>query len=332
MGADPARPGGRDNRIASLHPLMATLHTARATTSDEAIVEPKATPAADEVFLSPRIVDAVAFEDFAHGLRDLIESAERAAQGLREQVREADAARAGMNQSKTEQIDRLRAGAKILRAITAATDRAVAPRRVEPPPAPHTEQIDRAVAATERRLSLALRTAAREIERRCAEADRRADERTIALDARIDRLTQSERAAREAVAAAMDASARLTEQGRDMAALHERIARIVEELEASASAKNAQRGAGEENGAFLARDLASLIDQAQQIRTAVAESINESSALLDEIQARRKRLAGAVRDAVLACEKAGAIAAHSAIHAEDAARGHAPSGSVSEGG
>lgn len=309
---------------------------------------PRSRAALDEIFISPRLIDSVAFREYAQQLRVLIDDAEHTAQTLREGVIEAVTTRRELDRARHEQVERLQAAGKVLRALAAVTKTApptpatpaapatltesapipVPPSR-SPPTAPvarsespdnATDAIDRAIAVAERRLSLAVQTAEREIERRSAAAIQAIEERSLAIEARLDALERAEHAAADAATRAESAASKLSEQGRALAALHERVTQAVATLESApapsppsrtehkvtdgiaVSAESIERVAGS------ARDLTSLIDQSERVRRDVSAFLLESSSMLDELHARRKSLAGAVRDAVLACEKAEAIA------------------------
>ncbi|RMH28904.1 MAG: hypothetical protein D6693_02875 [Planctomycetota bacterium] len=263
-----------------------------------------------EVFVSPRVVDDTAFCEYARRLRELIRETDRTAQDLRRDLDEARRTRDQFDRIKAEQIERLQAAAKVLRALAAAgaraEQRASTASPVEPDmPAPavgDAESIERASRAAERRLSLATRTALTELDRRARQHERALEARAADVGAALHAARRSEEAAREALDEARALARSAAEQGRSLASLHDRVARALERLESAPSPADAERAADE------ARSLASLIDQAGQIREAIAESITESAGMLDEIHGRRKRLAGAVRDAVLACEKAEAVA------------------------
>ncbi|MGQ0627081.1 MAG: hypothetical protein ACT4PL_03155 [Phycisphaerales bacterium] len=60
---------------------------------------PSTTGSAREVFVSPRVVDQGAFNDFAQMLRQLIEQAGEQAEGLRAAAKEAETARAGLREA-----------------------------------------------------------------------------------------------------------------------------------------------------------------------------------------------------------------------------------------
>lgn len=287
-------------------------------------------PAVGEIFISPRLIDSVAFREYAQQLRTLIDDAESAAQSLRTGVTDAITTRRELDRARHEQVERLQAAGKVLRALAAVTKAAPAPGRSEAPTRPEVrtpqepahaqsaEALERIVAAAQRRISLAAQTAEREIERRAAGAFRALDERAIEIEARLAALSRAEQSATEAATRADAVAARLAEQGRSLAALHERVRDAVATLEAAQAQTPAPApteaattpfdAAMIEKGAGVARDLTSLIDQSERVRRDVSTFLLESSSMLDELHTRRRSLAGAVRDAVLACGKAEAIA------------------------
>ncbi len=303
---------------------------------------PQNRPAIGDIFISPRLIDSVAFREYAQQLRTLLDDAEHAAQSLRTGVTDAITTRRELDRARHEQVERLQAAGKVLRALAAVTSssgcpcacsvgccsptpgRSEAPTRPvvitsqEPAHAGPAEALERIVAAAERRLSLAAQTAEREIERRAAGAFRALDERAIEIEARLAALARAEQSATEAATRADAVVTKLAEQGRSLAALHERVRNAVATLEAGQSqtpvvapteaATTPIDAAMIEKGAGVARDLTSLIDQSERVRRDVSTFLLESSSMLDELHDKRRSLAGAVRDAVLACEKAQAIA------------------------
>jgi len=290
----------------------------------EPIVETKASVEPVEVFLSPRVVDAATFRDYARELRELIGQSEQAAQGLRRDLAEANTARAEFDRAKTEQMQRLKAAAQVLRAISAATDRADAstatPPDAEPihaPPLPPSasvlQEIERTIHAAERRLALATRTAITEMDRAAREHCRALDARATDIGAALHAVRRAEGSAGEALDEARALAAGATERGRSLASLHERVAEALTRLEATPPPEQIQAGAA------TTRDLASLVEQAAQVRSEIADSITAAATMLDEVNARRRRLAGAVRDAILACEKAEAIARSTTDRARESA-------------
>lgn len=321
-------------------------------------------PAIGDIFISPRLIDSVAFREYAQQLRSLIDDAEHAAQSLRTGVTDAITTRRELDRARHEQVERLQAAGKVLRALAAvtktppavpppATDtvagvapaspaapvarvdaaQAVSAPTVEPErsesPAITLETIDRAIAAAERRLALTARTAEREIERRAAGVLRALDERALEIDARIAALARAEQSATEAASRADAAMSKISEQGRSLAALHERVREAVASLESSSRPAPAPAPAAAEpetprlnaamieKGAGLARDLTSLLDQSERVRRDVSTFLLEASTMLDELHTRRRSLAGAVRDAVLACDKAEKIAGRTRINAAE---------------
>ncbi len=212
------------------------------------LVETKPSEANDEIFLSPRIVDHTAFEDYAQRLRRLIEESEDAAQGLRGAVLESASLDEKISNRTSELARQLGAAVKVLRAFEAM-------RRVAPSPQPNAESnvaevslpdAERLVARASRQISVSVESALAELDRRASAVVASIEERQVRLEARLDALARKEQAMTEMLATIEKSTASVQEQGRDLVALHCRTADAIAKLETllqSASGENASEEA-----------------------------------------------------------------------------------------
>lgn len=307
--------------------------TAAKTASDavsDVIFEAKSASASDEIFLSPHVVDANEFDDFAQRLRSLILQADQTAQSLRSAAASAQSTRTELNSSALEQTKRLKAAAKVLRAIAAVEAKiGLAPKEQTVVSVTHEEpaadeqatgraMVDQLIARAQRQLAVSMDSAAQEIDRRVQIATDAIDAKQLELDTRMTALERKEDAIEQSLAGAHGESTSLGDQGRALAALHDRVREALETLDERLTASappaishdadvdHAVNHATESTAQCveITQDLASLLEQAAEIRTEIVESISESDRLLDEIKARRKKLAAMVRDTLIACDKA----------------------------
>lgn len=166
----------------------------------ESIVEarPKATvPGAEEMFLSPRVLDAGAFARYAEMLKSLIGEAHQGARDLQDFSADADQMIAGCEKAGEQIRVRLEAGARVVRMIDERADRAETildtVRRELPDQARVREMIEPAVsgaidAARQRAAEITVeterraRTLAGEIEQKLAAMSARAEEQSVRLE------------------------------------------------------------------------------------------------------------------------------------------------------
>ncbi len=173
-----------------------TLRLARPESIVEARPKPEV-PGAEEMFLSPRVLDAGAFARYAEMLKSLIGEARQGARDLQDFSADADRMIAGCEKAGEQIRVRLEAGARVVRMIDERADRAETildtVRRELPDQARVRELIEPAVAGaiesarrraaeitveTERRA----RAAAGEIEQKLAAMSARAEEQAARLD------------------------------------------------------------------------------------------------------------------------------------------------------
>lgn len=166
----------------------------------ESIVEvrPKpAMPGAEEMFLSPRVLDAGAFARYSEMLKALIGEARQGARDLQDFSADADQMIAGCEKASEQVRVRLEAGARVVRMIDERADRAETiletVRRELPDQARVRELIEPAVAgaieaARQRAAEITVenerraRTLASEIEQKLAAMSARAEEQAVRLE------------------------------------------------------------------------------------------------------------------------------------------------------
>ncbi|MFK7884656.1 MAG: hypothetical protein AB8F26_10795 [Phycisphaerales bacterium] len=207
-----------DQRTTRRGPNPETLRLAR----EESIVEARPsidTPSADEMFLSPRVLDAGAFSRYAEMLKSLIGDARSGARDLQDFAADADEMTAKCQRSGDQLKARLEAGARIIKLVDERADRAErlleAARDTLPTAENLRSQIEPAVqaavdAAEARAEQVAtgaeqrIRSAAADVERRLAAMTIRAaeqaerlenagdaiDTRISSLEARLSQLSQ----------------------------------------------------------------------------------------------------------------------------------------------
>lgn len=303
------------------------------------LVEAKSSASRDEVFLSPHVIDRVAFEDYAQRLRLFIDEADSAAQALRISTGEALSVKDELIAGSREQSERLQAAAKVLRAIAGMENRISAGRpdaKHQPAPAPAdaaesavpADAMERLLARAQRQLTVSVQSAVREIERRGRETTLALDEHRIALDARAAELARREQIIDEAHRRANETAASLRAQGQSLAALYQRALVAIDEIERNRTEADHCRAepAVTEDSLGVMRDFASLLKQAGEIRTAVSSAIVELSELLDRVQERQKKLTSVVRNAVVASVQAEEIAHRAHDLAQRTAAQNTPGG------
>jgi len=193
-----------------------TLRLARPESIVEARPKP-AMPGAEEMFLSPRVLDAGAFARYAEMLKSLIGEARQGARDLQDFSADADQMIAGCEKAGEQIRVRLEAGARVVRMIDERADRAESildtVRRELPDQARVRELIEPAVAgaieaARQRAAEITLenerraRTLASEIEQNLAAMSARAEEQAVRLE-RVGRSVEDRLASFEARLGAM---------------------------------------------------------------------------------------------------------------------------------
>lgn len=291
-------------------PLLPALDT-------NTMVEPKPDASAGEIFLSPRVIDSATFNEFAQRLRSLIDQADASAQSLRDAMAQATATTKSLDQSAAAQKERLQAAVKVLRAIDAVSVPAPAPAPIKL----NETELQMVVAESRKELGVCADELIARIMDHSQNASRTTDALTIKLDAAVSRASSSRGQLDLSDQHAQATSAQLASQGLSLEALHKRITDSLEQFEDAAAQTIADANEADigesaadsqaivstepnEPPAPVAEPLASLCAQAQQLKDEIAESILESSDQLDELNTRRRQLAGKVRDAILACQRA----------------------------
>lgn len=173
-----------------------TLRLARPESIVEARPKP-AMPGAEEMFLSPRVLDAGAFARYAEMLKSLIGEARQGARDLQDFSADADQMIAGCEKAGEQVRVRLEAGARVVRMIDERADRAETildtVRRELPDQARVRELIEPAVSgaidsARQRAAEITVdnerraRTLASEIEQKLATMSARAEEQAVRLE------------------------------------------------------------------------------------------------------------------------------------------------------
>ncbi len=291
------------------------------------MVEPKPDASVGEIFLSPRVIDTATFNEFAQRLRSLIGQADASAQSLRDTMAEAAVAKKSIDQSAAAQKDRLQAAVKVLRAIDAVGAPAIEPAAA-PAAAPvklDKAELEKIMTEARNELGACADELIARVEHGSQEAVRKADTQSFKLSAAVShavsRAASSRGQLEQSQEQAQKTSGQLASQGLSLSALHTRITDSLKELEEAAALTIADAHVRETDEPVADTDmtpnieqddvsapidgpLASLCEQAQQLKDEIAQSIVDGSDQLDELNTRRRQLAGKVRDAILACQRA----------------------------
>jgi len=243
--------------------------------------------AADAVFLSPRVVDQKAFDDFASRLRALLDEASRAGRALHDTTRvarEAGDAVGGMFQQQAERIGALQRLLKALeehRASAAALVQSLEERE---------RRAREAEASLEMRLS--------EVEEHIGSLVRNAEHRlaSVSADAAQEREAASKRFGALEVRVSIVES--LAERVHDLAA---RVERLMEERSNRSMSEDAEDLAGvDQDAAAALEEWSQLRREATAARAAVSAATLEATDTadrLDDAGARAEELLGRLDDA-----------------------------------
>lgn len=181
-----------------------TLRLAREETIVEARPKP-GVPSADEMFLSPRVLDAGAFARYAEMLRSLIGDARQGARDLQDFAADADELTARCERSGDQLKARLEAGARIIKLVDERADRAerlletarsalpteeALKAQIEPALKAALQSAEQRAAQVAAESEQRLRSAAADIERRLAAMTARAAEQTERLERAGETLDQ----------------------------------------------------------------------------------------------------------------------------------------------
>lgn len=279
------------------------------------LVEPKPDASSGEIFLSPRVIDSATYNEFAQRLRSLIDQADASAQSLRDTMAQASVVGTSLDHSAAAQKQRLQAAVKVIRAIDAVSAPAPTPITHDP------SELQAALAESKKELGACADELIARVQRDSQDAVRMVDALTIKLAAAVSRAASSRGELDQSADQAQKTSTQLANQGRSLAALHVRANEALEQLEAAParvrtapdkpdgdgpdSCSDVKTAAGENDAISPGTgELASLCEQAQQLKDEIARSILDGGAQLDELNTRRRQLAGKVRDAILACQHA----------------------------
>lgn len=302
-----------------------------------------------EVFLSPRVVDKEAFNDFAASLRRLIEEAAGQAQTLRSASADASAAREALRESAARNGPKVEAATRALamleqragdaeRMLAAAKDAAAGLESLR-------ADVDAAARAREAEFEQRLADAARRFEQRALDAEAQAEARLADMLARVEgRLAEAEarsaRAGADAAAAVREASRGVEERlagidGRAAKAVGEAEARLgravvaaqstAAALERSGAAAQAILGDAEaegslagivaqcerlrDEGLYAQRQLDALRQQSDLAGQLLAQAITDAAAKADEVTSVGERLGRSLGAALVAGRDADAALA-----------------------
>jgi DNA repair exonuclease SbcCD ATPase subunit len=305
----PLRPPAR-SRVVSVSPDDAALLEARPPTP--------ARPAdGGDVFLTPRVLDQAAFNDLAGTLRGLIEEATQAADRLDERLEAARRSATAPEAASTRLQERLRLGARMLKAFQSQIDRAEAAiglldehrRQTAAGQAAITQrpgEIELRFAEFEQRAAEITARAWRQVDNAVEEAARRA-EKMIAqkrdellrfdhVEGRIGELTRDAIQQIESRLAQRDATFEATGERLDQ--LRRRVDGLAARLkDTEANAGALSQSANDSSGELQARvaETRRLVRQCDEVRTALNDVRAGAEARVDELAARCERLEASIR-------------------------------------
>ncbi len=248
-------------------------------------------PGAEEMFLSPRVLDAGAFARYAELLKSLIAEARQGARSLQDFSLDADQMKAVCEKTGEQLRVRLEAGARVVRLIDERADRAeklIATVREELP----TPERVRAMAEP------GVRAAAEAAEARVAAAALEAERRARAAAAEIEQKLAAMSARAEDQAARLERAGEMIEQR--LEALETRLNGMIERAESHADAfERRTREAIESADTRLAPVLDRVSDAAASIDETLASAWRRAEERASQISQRLSPLQESC-DAVLA--------------------------------
>lgn len=267
-----------------------TLRLARPESILEARPKPEV-PGAEEMFLSPRVLDAGAFARYAEVLKSLIADARQGARDLQDFSADADQMIAGCRKAGEQIRVRLEAGARVVRLIDERADRAEqileTVRRELPDEARVRELIEPAV-----------RQAAEAARVRAAEIGEETERRARAAAADIERKIAAMSARAEAQAARLEQAGRQIEER--LGSLESRLAGLIERADAKAAEFEARaRDAADAANAALKPALERAAEAAASIDDALSRAWRQAEERAGRLTERMEPLQRAC-DSVLA--------------------------------
>ncbi|MGE4197721.1 MAG: hypothetical protein AB7G11_11425, partial [Phycisphaerales bacterium] len=258
-----SQPGVRAGATNDLEPLAPASGGGRGGRGGSA--RSPATPA-DDVFLSPRVVDRQAFSEFSQSLRDIINQAASTAAALQKAATEAERSRDGLR----EALAALQAKADHVTGLLATAQERAQQSRPSIDDAGVTDSlVDDVRARTDATIEQCMGRLAPRLEETLAGAEARLG----LIERRVESLLSDadRRVGSHAAGAVSDGAA--------LGALHELVSR------ADVAKKDA---------AFATRQLDSIRDQADQARQALGLSVSAALPLIDEVAAVRDHLSEAI--------------------------------------
>jgi DNA repair exonuclease SbcCD ATPase subunit len=264
----------------------------------------------DDIFLTPRVLDQGAFNDLAGTLQALIREASGAMDRLDERLEAARRSAAEPAAASDRLQERLRLGARMLKAFQSQIDRAEAlvgsldehRRRTEA----LQRQIEQRFAEFEQRAAEATARAWRQVDNAVGEAVRRA-EKMIAekrdeqlclgeVERRIDMFTRQGIREIESHLAQRDATFEATGQRLDQLRRRaDKLAAMFEDMDTRAASISAV--ANDSSGALRAKaaETHRLVQQCEDVRTALDNARSGAEARVDELVVRCERLEASLR-------------------------------------
>ncbi|MDY7109244.1 MAG: hypothetical protein SYC29_11475 [Planctomycetota bacterium] len=328
-----ARPTGRDAsrqgeatpvNVEDLPPLRRPSRSRVMSVSpdDAARADGKPSPSVDsidrdDIFLTPRVVDQGAFNDLAGTLHALIEDAGEAMERLDERLEAVRRSAAKPAAASDRLQERLRLGARMLKAFQGQIDRAAAvvgsldehcrrtealQRQIEQRPA----EIEQRFAEFEQRAAEITARAWRQVDNAVGEAVRRAEkmivekrDELLSLDEaerRIDRFTHQALREIESRLAERDATFEATGQRLDQLRHRaDRLAGLIDELETRAASISTTLNDSSGELRAKAAEARRLIQQCEDIRTALNDARRGAEDRVDEVAVRCERLEASLR-------------------------------------